>query len=135
MRTTAARQFADRLLSEEDSQALTRHRQLLVRIGDHVAPVDSFEDASSKWIWLRDAHDLAGSTSPLVEIVDADTGEAVARVAYNGRVFDMERSADFPDGREIEVPHIKPLRKVDWNAQRVLSQTPRAEEVVDVDPS
>jgi hypothetical protein len=76
-----------------------------------VIAVDSLLDASKKWDALRDAGDYSSSDSPIVMVVDVDTGEDVAKISYNGRVW-------APNGQEIQVdPKVKTVAQheaEDW---------------------
>lgn len=69
---------------------------LALRFGNarKVHAVKSLAEASDIWCRLRDARNLGASESPLVTVINADSGETVARISYNGRIW-------APDGKEI----------------------------------
>ena len=67
-------------------------RQLFVTFGGKTYPVESTEDAQRKWIRFQESADggMAAGVSQIgngVQITDQD-GKFVARVAFNGRLFD-----------------------------------------------
>jgi hypothetical protein len=76
-----------------------------------VIAVDSLLDASKKWDALRDAKGYSSSACPVVMVVDVDSGEDVAKISYNGRVW-------APNGIEIQVdPNVKTVAQheaEDW---------------------
>jgi len=49
--------------------------------------VGTFEEASREAQEYRDAHGLGGGNWISPEVVDTDTGMVVARISYNGRVW------------------------------------------------
>lgn len=65
---------------------------------NHVLAVTDLQDASSKWSKIRDLRGCGASESPIVMVVDTNTGEHVAKVSYNGRVWAT-------DGKEIVYEH------------------------------
>lgn len=72
---------------EKPAQVPTVRQQLFVQRGDKRFPVESLEDAATKWDQFRDAtgagvSDIGSST----RVVDQD-GKEVARISYNGRVW------------------------------------------------
>jgi GNAT superfamily N-acetyltransferase len=80
--------------------------QLALRVGDsrEVQAVDSFEHAARLVRELVDRHEQAtgegASSFPSTHVIDTRTGAPVARISYNGRVWDMA-------GKEI-APAVEP---------------------------
>jgi hypothetical protein len=61
--------------------------QVFVRFGGRTDAVDSFGQASEQWDRYRDQRGLGASQIPeLPEIIDA-TGNVIAHISYNGRVW------------------------------------------------
>lgn len=127
----SARAIVNQLLSEEGE--VVPHQQLVIRVGRKIVPVASFAAASEWWMALRDHTGVSNREAPRVEVLDADTGQAVARVAYNGRIFDLSRTTEHPHGREIEVPHFTPLAKMDYSKHRVPPREPSPDERPPID--
>jgi hypothetical protein len=65
-----------------------------LKYSNEVVGVDSFEEAGRRWDQIRDEHGFGSSNSPIVTVVDTKTGKDMAKVSYNGRVWDT-------DGKEI----------------------------------
>jgi hypothetical protein len=69
---------------------------------------------------MRDEIGLGSSNSPIVVVVDVDTGEHVAKISYNGRVWGA-------DGKEIPINERKTVARhdaegwVDFKRRRVAS--------------
>lgn len=63
--------------------------QLALRFDDgtNVRAVQSVEEASKLWQEYRDREGLGSRGSPHVTVVNAATGETVARISYNGRIW------------------------------------------------
>lgn len=81
------------------AQPITR---LGVKVGRKVAPVDSLLEASEAWLRFRSEANLGASESPVVWVVDLDTGARVARLSYNGRVWTPDGATEIrlKDGAE-----------------------------------
>jgi len=60
-----------------------------------VIGVPSLEDAARKWNEIREKSGAGASESPVVVVVNTKTGEHVAKVSYNGRLWDAQ-------GKEIQ---------------------------------
>jgi hypothetical protein len=72
---------------------------------NNVLAVDDFEDASHKWEAIRDAEGYGSSDCPIVVVVDTTTGNQVAKISYNGRVWD-EAGIEIPiDGEKTAAQH------------------------------
>lgn len=67
-----------------------------LRYSNKVIAVSSMGEASDKWCQLRDAANLGASEAPIVVVIDINNGEQLAKVSYNGRVWDTE-------GKEIDL--------------------------------
>lgn len=67
---------------------------------NRVIAVENLEDASRKWEMIRDAADFGASNCPIVVVVDLDSGEDIAKISYNGRVWGE-------DGKEIRIAQRK----------------------------
>jgi hypothetical protein len=67
-----------------------------VRFGNHkfMEKVTSLRAASQLWCKVRDNNNLGASESPKVTVWDLDAMTPIARISYNGRVWDN-------DGKEI----------------------------------
>ena len=52
-------------------------------------PVASLEEASERCLRFIAEHDLGGGNWSGGQVCEAATGKVLARVAYNGRVFDV----------------------------------------------
>jgi hypothetical protein len=59
-----------------------------------VIGVESLQHASKIWCDIRKKSGAGASQSPIVMVVDTETGEHVAKISYNGRIWGM-------DGAEI----------------------------------
>ena len=59
----------------------------VVKIGRQTTIVESLRSASDEWCRFRDAHALGASESPSVWVFS--NGKKVARVSYNGRIWDL----------------------------------------------
>lgn len=70
---------------------------LAVRFGSckKVVAVASLKEASRAWEKLRDEQGFGASQSPRVTVVNLTTGKTVAKISYNGCIWDMA-------GKEIE---------------------------------
>ncbi len=58
-----------------------------LRYSNKVIAVTGFQDASRKWAAIRDSRNLGAGESPLCVVVNTATGEHVAKISYNGRVW------------------------------------------------
>jgi len=67
----------------------------LLKIGRQTALVESLQSASDEWCKYRDFHELGASESPSVWLFR--DGEKLARISYNGRIWDL-------NGKEIVPP-------------------------------
>ncbi len=65
-----------------------------------VIAVTDLSDASHKWNQIRDAKGWDMHEAPIALVVNTDTGEQVAKVSYNGRVWGT-------DGAEIRIGNRK----------------------------
>jgi hypothetical protein len=76
---------------------VTEITTLALRFGKarKVFAVQSLAEASEYWTRFRDAQGLASSESPSVSVINTATGNTVATISYNGRIWGM-------DGEEIE---------------------------------
>lgn len=63
--------------------------------GRYCVAVADLAEASRLWCIWRDRQNLGASDSPLVTVIDTETGATVARISYNGRVWHPE------SGKEI----------------------------------
>lgn len=62
---------------------------------NQVIAVDSLKDASNKWNAFRERTGIASSETPVIQVVNTGTGEVVAKLSYNGRLWDAS-------GKEIK---------------------------------
>ena len=60
---------------------------LVVQFDGHVEFVDTVKEAVAAWRAYRDLHDL-GASDALGALVKDGAGKAIARISYNGRVWD-----------------------------------------------
>lgn len=65
-----------------------------IQLSSKVISVNSLSEASNRWNQIRDEQEFRASNSPLVFIVNTVTGEQIAKISYNGRVWGC-------DGKEI----------------------------------
>jgi hypothetical protein len=98
-------------------QSAVEPAKLAIRFGKStkLVAVDDLAHASRVWMKLREEMGLGASESPQVTVIDVSTGKTVAKIGYNGRVWDLKTEKPGDDGNEIEVPHIKPLHLVNWD--------------------
>lgn len=61
-----------------------------------VIAITDFADAVAKWETIRGENGFRAGNCPIVVVVDTTTGEQVAKISYNGRVWGA-------DGKEIRV--------------------------------
>ena len=73
--------------------------KLVVKIGRQTTIVESLKSASDEWCKYRDFHGLGASESPPVWVFG--NGKKVARVSYNGRLWDLDGKEIAPDAGEI----------------------------------
>jgi hypothetical protein len=69
---------------KQQSLALRFNQQL------QVMAVGSLAEAVELWRGIRDENNLGASAMPSVTVVDTDTGATVARISYNGRLWDSQ---------------------------------------------
>lgn len=59
-----------------------------LKFSNKVIAVADFFDASRKWVQIREAGDYRASNSPIVAVIDLSTGDQLAKISYNGRIWD-----------------------------------------------
>jgi hypothetical protein len=74
-----------------------------LHFSNKVIAVNDLADASAKWGQIRDFEGWGASESPVVVVVNTVTGEQVAKVSYNGRVWDSA-------GKEIRIGKTSALK-------------------------
>jgi hypothetical protein len=87
----------DESLARKSTTAVQLSQPMALRFGkrsNEVIGVNSFEEAGRKWDEIRDRHGFGASESPEVTVIDTRTGKELAKVSYNGRVWNL-------DGTEI----------------------------------
>lgn len=55
------------------------------------ASVASFEEAAAAWNRIRTKTGVPASRAPRITVVDLDSGEVLARIAYNGSIIRVDK--------------------------------------------
>lgn len=111
---------------EGESKALKPARgPLSVRMGDKEFPVDSFEDASRKFLELKDRADIGGQSA--VRLVDHN-GDVVAHIGHRGEIYKGDAGKTIIGEPEPEVLYTPP--SVSNKKEAIVSDQPAKAEPV-----
>lgn len=80
-----------------------QHERLVAVVGRKYHPVTCWRDVSEAYRHMLDALDLGASRAPRCDILDS-TGQIVAHVSYNGRIWAGSATEWQPNSKPLYEP-------------------------------